>query len=703
MKFTIVKKGIILVSIPLLFQLAFIGLVARMQHEHSQAADWDSHSKEVIRQGGTVLRALVDAETGTRGFIVTSNPSSTEPYDWAIKELPDAFKQLQFLVMDNPQQYSRVQRIHAAADEAMAWFSEIVSLVRQGAKDDAVAKEKTLEGKRRMDTVRQEIARFLDEEKHLDNLRHGRLEASSKHLNWLLIAGACFAILTSLIFALAFSRSISQRLAVLTENAHRLSQGHELNALVRGSDEITHLDRSFRDMAAELSRSDKALRDQTQILESILKSMGDGVIVADRDGKFLVFNPAAEHILGVGRTDAGPEQWTERYNCYQMDMVTPYPIHDLPLVRAIGGEAVDAAEMYVRQPAHFKGTWISVTGRPLKDVSGALVGGVVVFRDISERKRIEDEIRGLNEQLEQRVVERTAALAESNRELSQKNQENEMFVYSVSHDLRSPLVNLQGFSQELATVCGDMRDIFSTEELPSNVQERGLALVDKEMAESIRFIQTSVMRLSGIIDALLRLSRVGRIEYQWQQVDVQALIATVTTSMASTIDEKGAEITVAQLPTAWGDPTAVEQVFANLIGNALNYLDPTRPGTIEIGSSGDGTCGSDGEQAYHTYYVRDNGLGIPEAYRAKIFQAFQRLHPGAAKGEGIGLSLIRRIVERHGGRIWFESVAGEGTTFFVTFLARAAGQRPTAFKKTSEKERGYEDERTAVNCLAGGR
>jgi signal transduction histidine kinase len=171
------------------------------------------------------------------------------------------------------------------------------------------------------------------------------------------------------------------------------------------------------------------------------------------------------------------------------------------------------------------------------------------------------------------------------------------------------------------------------------------------------------MRLSHIIDALLRLSRAGRIEYQPRPVDLNAVIGQVVTALHGTSQERGAAVTVGDLPSAWGDPTALEQVFANLIGNALNYLDRRRPGRVEVGVvAGNGHVAADG---FCTYYVKDNGLGIPAAYQQKVFQAFQRVHADAAPGEGMGLAIVRRAVERHRGRIWVESAPGEGSTFFV--------------------------------------
>jgi signal transduction histidine kinase len=265
--------------------------------------------------------------------------------------------------------------------------------------------------------------------------------------------------------------------------------------------------------------------------------------------------------------------------------------------------------------------------------------------------------------------------------LAQKDQENEMFVYSVSHDLRSPLVNLQGFSQELASSCQDLRRIVMENDVPAAVRERAAMLLDHEANESIQFIQTAVRRLATIIDALLRLSRVGRVVYDWQPVDVRATVERVVAALGNTITQKGARVHIGELPPAWGDPTAIEQIFANLIGNALNYLDPARPGTIEVGFSPE-RGSQNAVNPQHTYFVKDNGLGIAAEHLPKIFLAFQRLHPTAAPGEGIGLPLVRRMVERHGGRIWVESAVGQGSTFFVSLPAQprnttmANGQTP---------------------------
>lgn len=290
-----------------------------------------------------------------------------------------------------------------------------------------------------------------------------------------------------------------------------------------------------------------------------------------------------------------------------------------------------------------------------------------VLRDTSERLAAAAEAEQRSRvEIEQRAEE----LHEVNRELATQTQENELFIYSVSHDLRSPLVNLQGFSKELVRSCDDLRTLIADPALPADVRTRAATLTDQEIPESVHFIRTAVSRASAIIDALLRLSRVGRVEYQWQLVEVAPIVTTVLDAMRATINERRAVITVQPLAPVWGDPTAIEQIFANLIGNAVNYLDPTRPGRIEVGMlpesetppGADGTLTIDG---HRIYFVRDNGLGIPAISVPKVFVAFQRLHAQRARGEGIGLAVVRRIVDRLRGRIWVDSTEGVGSTFFV--------------------------------------
>ncbi|RKE35869.1 CHASE3 domain-containing protein [Paraburkholderia sp. BL23I1N1] len=286
------------------------------------------------------------------------------------------------------------------------------------------------------------------------------------------------------------------------------------------------------------------------------------------------------------------------------------------------------------------------------------------------------EAEGEQAMLKVRLEARAQELAGVNEELRQETQDNEMFIYSVSHDLRSPLVNLQGFSKELQVSCDELGSIVKVAKLPETEHRRMVHILDGDVRESLQYLRSAVTQAAAIIDALLRISRAGRLEYQWQRVSVGRVVGRVVDALQGAIKQRAAVVTVRELPPAWGDPGAIEQIFSNLVGNALNYLDPARNGRIEIG-----TLEPEPEPVNETesralrtrtYYVRDNGLGIPAAYMSKVFRAFQRLHGDVANGDGVGLAVVRRMVERHGGRVWVESAEGAGSTFFVVLPEQPA-------------------------------
>lgn len=312
-------------------------------------------------------------------------------------------------------------------------------------------------------------------------------------------------------------------------------------------------------------------------------------------------------------------------------------------------------------------------GRPLSaPLSGndEIAALDAILHQTGARLRAEQHQAVLKARLEMRAKE----LAGVNEELRQETQDNEMFIYSVSHDLRSPLVNLQGFSKELQVSCDELRTTIDAAQLPADERHRLTSVLDGDVRESLQFLRTAVTRAAAIIEALLRISRAGRLEYQWQRVSIGRVVARVVDGFAGAIEARGALVTVRELPPAWGDPTAIEQIFSNLIGNALNFLDPDRVGRIEVGACQPEPVDESQPPVLRTrtYYVRDNGLGIPAAYMSKVFRAFQRLHGEVAKGDGIGLALVRRTVERHGGRVWVESAEGAGSTFFVVLPEQPA-------------------------------
>jgi signal transduction histidine kinase len=258
----------------------------------------------------------------------------------------------------------------------------------------------------------------------------------------------------------------------------------------------------------------------------------------------------------------------------------------------------------------------------------------------------------INEDLEKRVEERTADLQEANQEI-------QAFAYIVSHDLRSPLVNIMGFTSELEEL---RTDLFHRLEAlrtragnTDTAQDQDLA---KDFDEAFGFIKASIIKMDRLIKAILDLSRQGRAELQPVSVDMRALVDSIAATVAHQLIERDARIEIGALPAIVSDRLALEQIFTNLIDNAVKYLRTDVPGRIEVRAVE--------TSAYVTFSVTDNGRGIDQRDRGRVFELFRRSGPQDRPGEGIGLAHVRTLVRRLGGSVLLESELGQGTTFKVT-------------------------------------
>jgi len=386
--------------------------------------------------------------------------------------------------------------------------------------------------------------------------------------------------------------------------------------------------------AEELSRSQQALETQSLMLQSVLDSMQEGLVAADEHGRFMIWNPAATKIVGMGAENVPPGEWNAHYGVYLPDAVTPFPPERNPLLLATRGQVCNA-EMYVRNAELETGVWIEASASPLKSRDGAVRGGVIAFRDITQRKIDEREIRKLNEELEERVIQRTAQLEAANQEL-------EAFTYSVSHDLRAPLRHIGGFSRIL------MED-FAASMVPEALQH-------------LQRIQDGTQRMGLLVDELLNLARVGRHALKLQVSSPNSIVEEVVSLLQPEVEGRTVIWKIASLPAMECDPILMKQVFQNLIANALKFTRPRGEALIEIGHRE--------ENGETVLFVRDNGVGFNIKYQDKLFGVFQRLHrPEDFEGTGIGLATVQRIVHKHGGRVWAEAEIDRGATFYFTVVS----------------------------------
>ncbi len=376
------------------------------------------------------------------------------------------------------------------------------------------------------------------------------------------------------------------------------------------------------------------LRGSRQMLQLVLDHIPQRVFWKDREGRYLGCNrycaidagvPTPQAIVGKSDRDLS---WRTAADLYLADdrevMETGQP--------KIGYEETLTT-------ADGRRLWVRTSKAPLPGSNGAAIGILGTYEDITEHKRAEE-----------RLQHYSAQLAETNSELKR-------FTYVVSHDLRAPLLSLKGFAFELRSSVNTIRK--PLESLLESLDEQDRAAVTQALndaiPEAVGFIESSVSRMDSLIAALLRLSRVGYREFLIQELDTEALVGETLRTLAYQIESRNITVKTGPLPRITSDRAAMEQIFANLLDNAVKYLDPVRPGQIEISAE---------ETAeIFIFHVRDNGRGIAEDDMDKVFAPFRRAGPQDVPGEGMGLAFVRALLHRLGGRIECESQLGAGTRF----------------------------------------
>ena len=359
---------------------------------------------------------------------------------------------------------------------------------------------------------------------------------------------------------------------------------------------------------------------QTALAAAIVESSNDAIISKSLEGTITSWNPGAESLYGYSVREAIGRPITL--------LVPEGHADEVPLLlsRITRGERVDRYET-IRRRKDGSLVEVSLTLSPIKDTNGAITGASVIAHDVTEQKRLHRELSESHQKLERQAAD-----------LSASNADLEQFAYVASHDLAEPLRMVSSYVTLLA------RDYEGR--------------LDDKADKYIHYAVDGAERMHLLIDGLLDYARIGNRDAQFVDIDCGGIIEDVLQSLATSIAEAGAEVSVRPLPRVYGDPGQLARVFQNLISNALKYRAERAP-RIEISAAQ--------EDARWRFSVRDNGIGIEPRHAERIFLIFQRLH-GREKypGTGIGLAISKRIVDRHRGQIWVEPADGGGSVFQFT-------------------------------------
>jgi len=707
-------------------------------------ADWVAHTRQVETVLQAALRSAVDIETGTRGFAATGEESFLDPYREGQRAVAQNLDTLRRLTADNSAQQKRLELLKSQVNATVEMARRSVDDRRQSGA--VPPKADFFEGKRRMDALRVTVTEMMGEEDKLLNQRVQGAQAARSRARIITsggtLAGAALLVLAGLSIRREISRSGRLRGQLRTLNAdleqrsaesrQAAEEAHEssryarslleasLDPLVTISREgkitdvneaavkvtgmqrthligtdfsnyftepekaregyrqvfekgfvtnypltIRHKDERlvdvlynasvYRDVQGDVlgvfaaarditerKRAEEEVRKASLYARSLIEASLDPLVTISREGKITDVNRATETVTGISRERLIGSDFSDYFTQPQMarqgyeQVFAKGTVRDYPLaIRHNSGGITD----------------VLYNATLFKNEDGEIEGIFAAARDITERKRAEEEVRRLNDELEQRVIRRTAQLEAANKEL-------EAFTYSVSHDLRAPLRHISGFSKIL------------TEEYGSSLAP--------EAQHHLQRIHEGTRRLGLLVDDLLNLAHVGRRDLGLQVTGLSSVVAEVVADLKPECEGRQVEWKIGSLPFVECDPALMKQVFQNLLSNAVKFTRPRPQAVIEVGQKD--------QEGTPVVFVRDNGVGFNMKYADKLFGVFQRLHrPEDFEGTGVGLATVRRIIQKHGGRIWAEAELDKGATFYFTLGASEKTEAKTKAAMAGDK------------------
>lgn len=379
------------------------------------------------------------------------------------------------------------------------------------------------------------------------------------------------------------------------------------------------LQRAHDELEVKVQERTAALSQANALLQALMDYVPDHIYFKDLECRFIRNSRSQASLLGI----SDPAQLVGKTDFDFFPHAAKAYAEEQEVMRS-GKSLVDFEEWVVWPDG--RETWVSTTKVPLRNSEGETIGIFGISRDITERKRIEQDIQQLNSDLEKQAAQLQVA-----------NKELEAFSYSVSHDLRAPLRAIDGYTRILV--------------------EDYEAILDEEGKRVCGIISAEARRMGQLIDDLLAFSRLGRKEMYSSNIDMKALVVSVLNDLEKEEDRERIDLKIASLPSVKADSSLIRQVWINLLSNAIKFTSKRDRAAIEVGSK------STNDEVI--YYVRDTGAGFDMEYANKLFGVFQRLHSESEfEGTGVGLAIVQRIVRRHGGRVWAEGEVDKGATFY---------------------------------------
>lgn len=390
-------------------------------------------------------------------------------------------------------------------------------------------------------------------------------------------------------------------------------------------------------IALDQARLNEDIRQQNDILQqaknqwqTTFDAINDSVCLLDPDWKIISYNHATETMLHKSADQI------IGHSCYELVHGTKEPIPECPIL------CVKKSKHRETTVLEKDGRWLEVTADPILDSNQAISGIAHIIADVTERKKLEKQLENLV------------------KELQTRNTELENIIYSVSHDLRSPLVNISGHTGELGYMVKQLDTLFETP--PSDQTKMAKQKTFEELHQTTEIVAHSIRKMDALLKGLLKYCRLGRLPLEPEMLQMNELIDVILKSMDYIISANHIQIQIDPLPDTYADKNQMNQVFTNLIDNAIKYRNPKRQTHIHISGSND--------QDHCTYTISDNGIGFSPDHADKIFEIFHRLDPSDhIPGEGLGLTIVKRIIDRHNGHICAESSPGIGTIFTITLPA----------------------------------